>query len=439
MSALEVSGRTGAQHHPDLESERKGVDGVNYTKIAMMLSVCGLMTVGAAQADPLKIALVETLSGPQASTGLLYRTAVKYGLQGINDAGGWNGAQVELAEYDNQGGPAGASDKVKSAIAAGARIIIQGSSSAVSGQITEDVRKHNIRHPGKEVLFLNMGGEALELTGDKCHFYHFRFTTNAPIRVKTLVHAMKEAGDLGTQVFSMNQNYSWGMDMQQSIEDFADEGGYKVVEAVLHDVNKIQDFAPYTSKIRASGAQTVLTGNWSNDLLLLMKSARNAGLNVRFGTVFLDQPGNIANAGDTALGHYVSHAFNLDLNPETEKFGEAYKAKTGHYPTFIEPQTVFGMQMLGAALDATEPKDGEISITDLALNLEQVKLETPMGEQTMRADDHQVVLPIVVSTVSKDAVHKADDSAMGFVPVKTFTGEEAVNPAESSCKMKRPA
>jgi len=412
---------------------------VKYTKIATMLSVCGLLTMGAAQAAPLKIALVETLSGPQASTGLLYRTAVKYGLDGINQGGGWNGAPVELAEYDNQGGPAGASDKVKAAIAGGARVIIQGSSSAVSGQITEDVRKYNLRNPGKEVLYLNMGGEALELTGDKCHFYHFRFTTNAPIRVKTLVHAMKEAGDLGTKVFSMNQNYSWGADMQKAIQDFAQEGGYTVVESVLHDVNKIQDFAPYTAKIRASGAQTVLTGNWSNDLLLLMKSARNAGLNVRFGTVFLDQPGNIANAGDTALGHYIATAFNLGLNPQTEQFGEAYKAKTGHYPTFIEPQTVFGMEMLGEALKRTAAKDGDMNVTDLALNLEKVHLKTPMGEQSIRQADHQVVLPIVVAKVGKDAKYKADGTDMGFVAVKTFTGEEAVNPVEATCKMKRPA
>src|SRR5690606_2754636 len=130
---------------------------------------------------------------------------------------------------------------------------------------------------------------------------------------------------------------------------YASEGGYKVVESTLHDVNKIQDFSPYVSKIKASGAETVLTGNWSNDLLLLMKATRAAGLKVRFGTVFLDQVGNLANAGDTALGHYISHAFNIEANDEAAKFGEEYKSKTGHYPTFIEPQTTFGMRMLGEA------------------------------------------------------------------------------------------
>ncbi|MYN12716.1 ABC transporter substrate-binding protein [Pusillimonas sp. TS35] len=412
---------------------------MNFTKLTLPISICGMIAMASAQAAPLKIALVETLSGPQASTGLMYRSAATYGLQQLNDTGGWNGAPIQIAEYDNQGGPAGASDKVKAAIADGARIIIQGSSSAVSGQITEDVRKYNLRNPGKEVLFLNMGGEALELTGDKCHFYHFRFTTNAPIRVKALVNAMKKSGDLGTKVYSMNQNYSWGNDMQTSIQEFAKEGGYEVVESTLHDVNRIQDFSPYAAKIKASGAQTVMTGNWSNDLLLLMKATRGAGLNVRFGTVFLDQPGNLANAGETALGHYIANAFNMAASPETEKFGEEYKAKTGHYPTYIEPQTVFGIEMLAEALKATAPKNGELDVTQLALNLEKVKITTPMGETSIRAEDHQVILPIVVSKVTKDAKYKADDTAMGFEVVAKFAGPDAVNPLQKTCKMKRPA
>jgi branched-chain amino acid transport system substrate-binding protein len=406
---------------------------MNKKQAAVLLSAAA--SIGLVQAAPLKVALVETLSGAQASTGLLYRTAVKYELDRINAAGGWNGSRIEIAEYDNQGGPAGASDKVKAAIAGGAQIIIQGSSSAVSGQITEDVRKHNLRNPGKEVLFMNMGGEALELTGDKCHPYHFRFTTNAIMRVKTLTAAMKDAKELGTKVYAMNQNYSWGADMDKAIKDFAPAGGYSLVENTLHEVNKIQDFSPYVAKIKASGAQTVLTGNWSNDLLLLMKASRAAGLKVRFGTVFLDQPGNIGNAGDTALGHYVSHAFNMESNAATERFGNDYKAKTGHYPAFIEPQTVFGMQMLGVALKQTKARGNGADIAQLAKVLEKVTIDSPMGKTSIRAADHQVMLPVVVSVVAKDAKFKVDGTDMGFKPVRQFTADEAVNPVQASCKM----
>ena len=42
----------------------------------------------------------------------------------------------------------------------------------------------------------------------------------------------------------------------------------------LHPVGRIKDFLPYATKIKASGAQAVLTGNWGNDLTLLIKAAR---------------------------------------------------------------------------------------------------------------------------------------------------------------------
>ena len=57
----------------------------------------------------------------------------------------------------------------------------------------------------------------------------------------------------------------------------------------------------------------------------------------------------------------------------------------------------------------------------------------------MRAADHQVLLPIVVSVVTKDAKYKADDTDMGFKPVKLFSADEAATPAQANCKMQRPA
>lgn len=398
-----------------------------------------LATAGAASAEPLKIAVIETLSGPQASTGLLFKTATRYGIDRLNAAGGYGGEPIQLLEYDNQGGPVGAADKVKAAIADGARFIVQGASSAVSGQITEDVRKHNLRNPGKEVIFLNVGGEALELTGSKCHFHHFRFNSNADVRVKPMVAAMKGAGILGTRVYSMNQNYSWGIDMQAAIEANAKAGGYTVVEKTLHDVAKIQDFSPYVSKIAASNADTVMTGNWSNDLLLLMKATRGAGLKVRFATTFLDQPGNIANAGDVAVGHVVSHPFNAEASPEATAFAEDYKAKTGHYPVFIEPQTAFGIAMLGEALKGVpQSKGAAVNVNAIGKALEKVVVKSPMGEASMRAEDHQAQIPMAVSTVTEDAKFKVDGTNLGFKPMKIVTAAEASSPVQSNCKMVRP-
>jgi branched-chain amino acid transport system substrate-binding protein len=408
--------------------------------ILSLTALAASLACGGALADPVRIGLIETLSGPQAASGLMYRAAARYAIDRMNADGGWNGQPVQLLEYDNQGGPTGAADKLKAAVADGVQLVVQGASSAVGGQITEDVRKHNLRNPGKEIIYVNVGAEALELTGEKCHFHHFRFSGNADVRTKVLVLAMKQAHALGSRVYAINQNYSWGQDMEKAIADSAPLGGYQLVEKTLHDVNKIQDFAPYVARIGAAKADTVITGNWSNDLLLLMKATKDAGLKARFGTVFLDQPGNIANGGELTLGHFIAHTFNPEAGgADGERFVNDYKAKAGHVPVFIEPQTVLGLAMVADGLRRVKPEGGKLNVNALAKAIETAKIQTPVGEMSMRAADHQALLPMVVSTVTKDAKFKADATDMGFKPVKLFTAAEASTPAQSSCKMQRPA
>src|SRR6266567_4085988 len=289
--------------------------------IAAAFTAAACCMAGAASAEPVKIALIETLSGGQAVTGKLFQSSVKYGLAKLEAEKAWPDG-IKLLEYDNQGGPSEAADKLKAAI--------------------------------------NVGAEAMEFTGPKCHFYHFRWNGNAEIRLKAMLIAMKEANALGHKVYIIGQNYSWGHDVQKLTREYAKQYDYVIVGDVIHDVNKIQDFAPYVAKIKEAAPDTVVTGNWSNDLLLLMKAAGDSGLKARFLAYWIDQPGNIANAGDTALGHYTLSTFFADANGEkTAAFAEDFKAKTGQYPLNVQGHTVHGMWGLGEALKALKAKPGD--------------------------------------------------------------------------------
>jgi branched-chain amino acid transport system substrate-binding protein len=182
------------------------------------------------------------------------------------------------------------------------------------------------------------------------------------------------------------------------------------------------------------------TGNWSNDLLLLMKAAGDSGLKARFLAYWIDQPGNIANAGDTAIGHYTLSTFFPDANGEkTAAFAEDFKTKTGAYPLNVQGHTVHGIWGLGEALKALKGKAGDkVEINKLAFAMEKVSFDTSMGKITMRAEDHQALLPLAVAIVSKEAKFKADNTDKGFKTIKLLDAEQAAGPVQSNCQMKRP-
>ena len=395
--------------------------------------------IACAKADTLKLAVIENLSGPGSTTNREFALATRYWVEQVKAKGGIKGGTVEYLEYDNQGSTSTAAEKFRSAIADGAHIVVQGGSSGVAGQLTDDVRRHNLRNPDRPVLYINPGSEALELTGEKCHYYFFRFATNADMRVKALVTAMKEAGDLGAKVFSINQNYSWGKDMQAAIDTYASLGAYTVVDRVLHDTNKVQDFGPYVARIKASGADTVITGNWASDLVLLVKEVATSGIKVKFGTMFLDLPGSLENAREAALGYYTVESSNKEVGGEAMLglYAE-YKQRVGHDPSSSETRTIFALQTLEAAL-ASLDLSKKIEVAAIASALEKAKITTPAGEVSVRAADHQALVPLIVSKVSPEAKYKREGLTLGFKPVRVIPGQDAVNPVQPTCKMQRPS
>ncbi|RWM45500.1 ABC transporter substrate-binding protein [Mesorhizobium sp.] len=391
-----------------------------------------------AAAEGIKIANIENFTGPGSTTNREYALAAKYWADTVNAAGGIKGNNIEYFEYDSQGSTATAAEKFRSAIADGAQIIVQSGSSGIAGQLTEDVRKHNLRNPEHPVVYLTAGAEALELTGEKCHFYFFRFAPNAAMRVKALITVMQKQGALGKKVFAINPNYSWGTDMQTSTEASAAAGGYAVVDTVLHETNKSQDFGPYVARMKSAGADTVITGSWGNDLILMMKEIDRTGLDVSFAAMFLDLPGMIENAGPSSAGYFAVETANREVGGEaTEKLYADYAAKLGHTPSSSEVRTIFGMWALQAALEQVDVS-GTLNVTDLAKALEAVSIDTPMGKIAVRAEDHQGALPLIVSQVSADAKFKRESLDIGLKPVSLVEGAASINPVQPSCKMQRP-
>jgi branched-chain amino acid transport system substrate-binding protein len=89
-------------------------------------------------------------------------------------------------------------------------------------------------------------------------------------------------------VYLLNQDYLFGQSVQRDVKTFLGKlrPDVKVVGDELIPLGKVKDFSPYVTKIKASGAQALLTGNWGPDMTLLIKSGMDSGLDIRYYTMY---------------------------------------------------------------------------------------------------------------------------------------------------------
>ena len=239
----------------------------------------------------IRLALIESMSGPFANTGEAVFRNLVWAVERVNRRGGARTAAgvrtLQLDRYDSKGQAEEALSALRSAIDNGARVVLQGNSSATAAALVDAIEKHNEREPDKRVLFLNYSAVDPALTNEKCSFWHFRFDAHADMRMTALMQVVKEDRALSS-VYLIGQDYSFGHAVLREARRqlVLLRPDVKVVGEELHPLGRVKDFAPYAAKLKATGAQAVITGNWGNDLTLLVKAARDAGFDGRFYTFY---------------------------------------------------------------------------------------------------------------------------------------------------------
>ncbi len=253
--------------------------------IAAMLALG--ISFGAAQAQTIKIGYIDPLSGGGASIGEVGLKHFQYLAEQINASGGLNGKKLEIIGLDNKTNPQESLIQAQKAIDQGVRIITQGNGSSVAAALSDFVTKYNDRNPGKEVIYLNYAAVDPILTNDKCSYWHFRWDASSDVKMAALTSFMKTRANI-KKVYLINQDYSFGQSVRTSARSMLKEkrSDIEIVGDELHPLLKITDFAPYIAKIKASGADTVITGNWGQDMALLLKAAADAGLQVDWYTYY---------------------------------------------------------------------------------------------------------------------------------------------------------
>lgn len=394
--------------------------------------------------EPIRLALIESLSGNFANTGEAVARNLAWAIERVNARGGVQTAtgarMLALERFDNKGQTEESLAMLRAAIDKGCRVVLQGNSSAVAAVLIDAINKHNEREPKRRVVFLNYSAVDPILTNELCSFWHFRFDAHADMRMAALMSVIREDRALKS-IYLIGQDYSFG---QAVLREARRQLGQQrpdvaIVGDELHPVGRVKDFLPYAVKIKASGAQAVLTGNWGNDLTLLVKAAREVGFDGRFYTFYGNALGAPAAIGEAGVGKVVAVADWLP-NVPTPESAAFYKAFRQRFPDPRDDYVHLRMQLMIEALAQAIGRAGSTEAVALARALEHADVSLAGRRGRMRAEDHQFQQPLVVGVMERQGApgvpFDVEGSGYGFRVVREISAEQAAMP--SSCKMVRP-
>jgi len=400
---------------------------------AAMLAFAGAAL--AQKGETVKIAWIDPLSGLMAPVGNNQVRSFQFFGEKFSGAGNPAGVKFEVIALDNKLSPAESLNQLKAAIDQGVRYITQGNGSSVAGALIDAVAKHNERNPGKEVIFLNHSAVDPDFTNSKCSYWHFRFDADTSMKMEAITTFMKDQKDIKS-VYLLNQNYSHG----HQVAKFAKEllalkrPDVKIAGEDLHPLAQVRDFAPYIAKIKASGADTVITGNWGSDLALLVKAANEGGYNGKFYTYYTGVSGTPTALGQTSAGRVFQVSYNhYNMGGDMGKWQAEYKAK--FKDDFYTGSVIHIYKALGEAMAKAKSTDP----VKVAAAMEGLKFKSYNGDVEMRKTDHQMQQPLYLTVwqkADKKFPYSPENTGMTLALVKEFPAYVSSTP--TSCQMKRP-
>jgi branched-chain amino acid transport system substrate-binding protein len=410
--------------------------------LKMLTASVALACTGGAWAqsgETVKIAYIDPLSGPFANVGQNGLRSWQFVAEQLSGDKNSSGVKFVVDGFDNKGSPQESLNSLKAAIDQGFRYVTQGNGSGAGMAILDAVSKHNNRNPGKEVVYLNYAAVDPSMTNDKCSYWHFRLDADTTMKMEALTTFMKDQPKV-KNVFLLNQNYSHGQQVAKYfIEGIARKRpDVKIVGNDLHPIGQVKDFAPYVAKIKQSGADTIVTGNWGADLTLFVKALNDAGLKLPMYTYYAQVTGTptaLAAGGDSevyviAYGH-ANHTG--EIGRIASDFKKKYSDNNDDYYTYA---TYNGINLMAGAMAKAKSTDP----VKVAAAMEGLTVKSFAGEVQMRKSDHQLQQSMFVTKWQKvDAAHPYSVENTGYTFALVKQMEPYVASTPTSCQMKRPS
>ncbi|MGD0331912.1 MAG: ABC transporter substrate-binding protein [Xanthobacteraceae bacterium] len=386
----------------------------------MVAIATGLVGSHAALADDaIRIGIPTSLTGPYVELGAEVKRGAEFAAKEANAKGGVDGRKVELEYADTEGNPDAGRRAAEKLVRSGYRLLTGTISSAVGLAIGGQMEKW-------DALYISSINKSDRLTGEACNARVFRANHSDSMDMALIGPWLKSRpeGEWGV----MAADYSWGHDSADAFTAGATAAG-KTIKIKLFAPLGTKDYAPYIQQIKDAGVAALWVAEAGRDAVNFGIQAKQFKL---FDSVFAVSqsfavPSTIKGMGDLADGVWGIINYTSTLNtPGNKAFVAEWVKVYGKEPGNFEAETYVTMKALFAAVE----KAHSVEPGAVAKALSDISFDVPFyGNVTMRAADHQLMLPNYIGRVAR-----VDGELKPVVEV-TVDAAHAIAPPSPACKM----
>jgi len=388
--------------------------------VSMVAIATGLVGSQAALAnDPLRIGIPTSLTGPYVELGAEAKRGAEFAANEANAKGGVDGRKVELEYADTEGNPDAGRRAAEKLVRSGYRLLTGTISSAVGLAIGGQMEKW-------DALYISSINKSDRLTGEACNARVFRANHSDSMDMALIGPWLKSRPEREWGV--MAADYAWGHDSADAFTASAIAAG-KTIKIRLFAPLGTKDYAPYIQQIKDAGVDALWVAESGRDAVNFGIQAKQFKL---FDSVFAVSqsfavPSTIKGMGDLADGVWGIINYTSTLNtPGNKAFVAEWVKVYGKEPGNFEAETYVAMKALFAAVE----KAHSVEPDAVAKALSDISFDVPFyGNVTMRAADHQLMLPNYIGRVAR-----VDGELKPVVEV-TVDAAHAIAPPSPACKM----
>ncbi len=380
--------------------------------------------------DTIKIGLLQIFSGAGAGNGEMFWATCNWVAHDINKRGGImvDGKKklVEFIKGDTKGKPEDTKKASESLILRDKVDILWGTSgSHLAAVIAQAAEKY------KKIYQNSLACSDYLMDAKNFNRYTFQTFTRNSTFGQAGAYYYGQLRKKEKKFYILCQDYAFGHSLADEFK-IGLKVYYPEAEIVGEDYHPLfaKDFAPYVTKIKASGAEVIYTGDWLPDGGNLLKACRDMGVNLPILNIFIDEPNALHAVGVEGTKGLVNmnHFLFKDLtDPARAKFATAWNDLWKNkwqkpYNTWLYkwPGGTLGECLMTTYwLMSVIERAGSTDPEKIIKVWEGDKYRTLAGVLEMRADDHTAIRDMYLSEYIPPAEQKA---SMTIQPYYWFEG-----------------